>query len=379
MIRLPPGEVARRPGGWRPIVRRVAVATGILLLAVLALVAFGIQRVLRELPSRAAPAPSYAVALARFAEVQRREAALPLLPVARSRLLEHGRPTDRVIVLLHGLTNCPAQFEQLGQSLYSRGWNVYIPRLPRHGMADRRSANLTSLRADELREFADASVDLARGLGAEITVCGLSAGGTVGAWIAGHRPDVARAVLVAPATGLVRTDGFWLNRLAFLLLPLLPDLVTDRFTADPHAPPHCYPGFSSRSLGELLRLSAATIGQAMRRPPAVQDVALVTSRNDTAINDAVLWRLVSLWRARGLERFTAHDFPAAAGVQHDMIDPAQPYQRTAVVYPLLLDLIERRLDDGATAGQIDRAATEPGTQAPGGAQAVPVPDAPFRN
>jgi hypothetical protein len=39
---------------------------------------------------------------------------------------------------------------------------------------------------------------------------------------------------------------------------------------------------------------------------------------------------------------TTYAFPAELGLTHDFIDPNQPGQRTAVVYPALLALIEGR-------------------------------------
>jgi hypothetical protein len=43
------------------------------------------------------------------------------------------------------------------------GYNVLIPRLPRHGLADRKVENLSPLKAEELRDCADASVDIGCG------------------------------------------------------------------------------------------------------------------------------------------------------------------------------------------------------------------------
>ena len=56
------------------------------------------------------------------------------------------------------------------------GYNVLIPRLPRHGMADRKVENLSALKAEELRECSDTSIDLAIGLGQKVYVVGLSDG-----------------------------------------------------------------------------------------------------------------------------------------------------------------------------------------------------------
>ena len=141
-----------------------------------------------SLQSHPDPARDYAAAINHFQEIQKVEGP-ELNPVCHSILLTHGMRTERAVVFFHGYTNCPEQFRELGQIFYDMGDNVLIPRLPRHGMADRKVENLTPLKAEELRDCADTSVDIARGLGQKVYVAGLSAGGTLTAWIAQNRSD----------------------------------------------------------------------------------------------------------------------------------------------------------------------------------------------
>lgn len=159
---------------------------------------------------------------------------------------------------------------------------------------------------------------------------GLSAGGTLTAWIAQNRSEVARVVLIAPALGLTRREGTRLQKAMALFLPLLPDIRTDSFTIDPDAP---------RALAQLLRLSAATFAGALDQPPRVQDVVLITSKSDEIVSDYVTWGLIGLWRAKGISKFTAVDFPKAMNIDHDMIDPSQRNAQTQIVYPLLVSLL----------------------------------------
>src|SRR4051812_43544673 len=58
-------------------------------------------------------------------------------PVCYTRLLDHGQRTRRVVVCYHGYTNCPFQFQALAENFYAQGNNVFLPRLPYHGLADR--------------------------------------------------------------------------------------------------------------------------------------------------------------------------------------------------------------------------------------------------
>jgi alpha-beta hydrolase superfamily lysophospholipase len=291
-----------------------------------------------SLQSHPNPTVDYTDAVTRFQQIQKIEGP-EINPVCRSILLTHGLRTERAVVFFHGYTNCPEQFRELGKIFYDIGYNVLIPRLPRHGMADRRVENLSSLKAEELRECADNSVDIACGLGQKVYVAGLSAGGTLSAWIAQNRREVTRAALIAPALGLSRRDGTHFQKGIALLLPFLPDIRTDWFSVDPDSLDHTYPGFSSRALGQLLRVSVATFAGALDRAPAVHDVVLLTSQSDDAVSDYLAWQLIGLWRSKGLFKFSAVDFPKAMKIEHDMIDPAQRNQQIQIVYPVLVSLL----------------------------------------
>src|SRR5262249_33932386 len=125
---------------------------------------------------------------------------------ARSILMVHGDRTPRVFVLLHGFTDSPRQFESLGQRFFDGGDNVYIPRLPHHAEREGRVRALGRVTARELAAFGDSTVDIARGLGDTIIVVGLSAGGNIAGSLAQRRPDVFRAVLIAPAIAAGRVS-----------------------------------------------------------------------------------------------------------------------------------------------------------------------------
>jgi pimeloyl-ACP methyl ester carboxylesterase len=331
------------PGRFGRRLIRLTLALIVVVVLSLGLLYLGFELLLREaqesLQSHPNPTPDYAAAFSRFQQIQQIEGS-DLNPVCHSILLTHGQRTERAVVFFHGLTNCPQQFRELGHIFYDLGYNVLIPRLPRHGIADRKVENLSPLKAEELRDCADNSVDIACGLGRKVYVAGLSAGGTMAAWIAQNRGEVARVLLIAPALGFTRREGTRLQKGIALLLPLLPDIRTDWYNVDPDAPGHTYPGFSSRALGQLLRVSVATFAGAFGQAPRVQDVVLVTSKSDEAVSDFVAWQLIGLWRAKGLFRFTAVDFPKTMKIEHDMIDPAHKNQQTQIVYPVIVRLLD---------------------------------------
>ncbi len=290
-------------------------------------------------PSRPDPARDYDEALRRVAAAGARDGA-GVSPEGRTRLLTHGRRTARAVVLLHGLTNCPEQFRLLGERLHERGANVYLPRMLGHGLTDRMDPGQARLDASWLCRATDEAVDIARGLGEEVVVAGLSVGGTMAAWAAQQRADVARAVAIAPLLGLAAAPGP-LTRPAMNLLLALPNLFVwwdIRVRADLPGPGHVYPRFSTRAVAQTLRLAAGIEADARRAAPAAGTMALVTAGDDAATDNGAADRLARRWRAHGARVVTRH-FPARLGLQHDIVDPGQVGADPALVYPVLLDLI----------------------------------------
>lgn len=296
-------------------------------------------RAARGLGPRSDPATDYATAIIRLRQLETADGP-DVNPVCRTRGLLHGQRTDRAIVLIHGISSCPEQFRPLAEQFFARGQNVLLARLPRHGSRDRMTTVLGKLRAEELRDYADAIVDVASGLGDEVVVVGLSAGGIVAAWAAQHRPEVRTAVLIAPSLGLGHL-GPYLQLLMMSLMLHLPDVATQRFYRFDDAAPYGYLGFSTRALGEVLRLGLAVVRAATGRPPAAQHVVLITNAADTAVNNQLARQLVGLWQFRGLRHVEQYEFERALHLHHDLIDVNNPRQQVDLVYPVLVDLIDR--------------------------------------
>lgn len=287
--------------------------------------------------SRPDPVSNYEAALARFALLQAQDDER-VNPLCRSQLLSHGRKSERVIILVHGITNCPQQFVELAPLFYKLGYNVLIPRMPHNGLADRMTDDLKHLTARELCTFGDTLVDIACGLGEHVTFAGLSAGGVIAAWVAQQRAEVDLAVLIAPSLA-VGNLGIRMSRLAMNLAFVLPDILTQRFAPFEAAPEHSYLGYSTRALGEVMRMGAAIYRAALKKKPAVQSIVLITNANDTAVDALVIWQLMSTWQVKGLQHLVAYTFDKELRLGHDLIDPQQQDQQVATVYPILLNLI----------------------------------------
>jgi esterase/lipase len=314
-----------------------------ILLAVLGLItAFAVVPVdTRSLGSVSHPAIDHATSVARFERVAQAERD-STMEDARSVLFDHGVKTPRVVVLVHGFTNSPRQFRELGQLLFDRGDNVLIPRLPEHGLRAGDVGALKSITAERYRDYADRAVDDARGLGDSVMVVGLSAGADVAIWIAQHRPDVTRVVVIAPAISLARVPGLF-DAPVMNLMMRVPNMTFHQ--APDTLRPHAYFGVSTRAVGQTLRLGASVMRDVERGSPAVRDLALIINGNDHTVDAGPVTRIAEVWRRRDGTRTALYRFAADLRLPHDVIDATQPCGMPDVVYPVVIALLEARTPD----------------------------------
>jgi hypothetical protein len=258
-------------------------------------------------------------------------------------LLEHGQPTERVFVLLHGLSNCPAQFSELGRQLFERGHNVLIPRLPYHGEEDRLATEWGGLTAEEMLEAGNQAVDLARSLGREVTVAGLSINGATVAWMAQNRDDLRKAVLLAPFLAPAGLPDWALAPVERVLLRL-PNMFfwwDSRAKENLIGPSYAYPRFPTRIVGETMLLGRAVLQESRILPARCPSILTITSAYDTAANNLVADQLVANWRSLRPTGVDAFEFPVDERIPHDFVDPNHPNQRIDFAYPKIIELLEK--------------------------------------
>lgn len=270
---------------------------------------------------------AFALARAKYAQDYR-----VAVPGAFSIFLTHGTRTPRAVVLLHGLTNSPRQFEPFARRLYNEGYNVWVPRLPHHGEGDTKKLELMT--AEELRALGDTSVDIAHGLGDTVIVVGLSAGGTLAAWIA-QQLEVDRAVIIAPALEIDRVPSA-LSQPLIGLAVRAPD-VTRREPTDTGALDR-EPGWTTRGIGQMLRLGAAVRDASRAKPPTAREIVFLLNENDHTIKARPVLDLASRWSSGGAA-VTVYELPDSLHLAHDVIDPRERGADTAAVYPVLDALV----------------------------------------
>ncbi|MBK8459457.1 MAG: alpha/beta hydrolase [Micropruina sp.] len=263
------------------------------------------------------PTTDFEGARARIELIQAEEARLDLLPEGHSIALLAERRTPKVVVAFHGYTSVPDQFRLIGEAYRAQGYNVWIPRLPHHGSADRMTKDFSRITPSELRDFADRSIDIAAGLGEEITVVGLSGGGALALWAGFTRAEVANTGVISP---LLHPLGFadWQDRPLVRTLRLLPiDIYNwwDETQREPKAEGYGYPRFSLKGIAALLSLSHWIANRGL--PPVSGSVLLVRNDGDSRLDGAYNERFVrSLVPA---DRLHIHTIPGAAGLGHDLV------------------------------------------------------------
>ena len=337
------GEAAARPPGILRLAFQGltlgAVSIVILLVAAFAALSLLPIRPLATLPV-ASPIANHADALTAFARLREHEASLPLHPRCGSILLTHGEKVAQVVVYLHGLTNCPAQADELAPWLYAQGFNILVPRLPGHGEADPLTLALADVSAEDFVDTTRDAIALAQGLGDEVIILGLSAGGTLTAHQAQHASGVANSISIAPFLA-PRIVPRWAAQAATNLLLLMPNMMVWWDPRTPYSSPemdYAYPRFATRALAQVMRLGQIVGAEAGTAAPASQQVGFLLNEADPAVNNGLALQVVTHWREQGGKVFV-RILPEADGLPHDLIDPRQPDAAIERIYPILLEMM----------------------------------------
>ncbi|HEX3463689.1 MAG TPA: alpha/beta fold hydrolase [Candidatus Elarobacter sp.] len=246
---------------------------------------------------------------------------------------------DTAVVLLHGLTNSPPQYDALAPELFARGHAVVVPRMPYHGYRDRMTDAFGKVRRGDLAAAALQGVVIGALCGARVVVAGISVGAVLAGWLAA-RTRIDTAIAVAPFCGLREVPGGANDALGALLCA-----APNRFSWwDPRAkeaqpPAHGYPRFSTRALGESLRLSTEIDDVPADSSTCARHGYLVLNEHEPVVNNVHAARRFDTLRRYGVavERVVLHGLPHI----HDVLEPAIPEARTELVYPKLIELIER--------------------------------------
>ena len=256
----------------------------------------------------------------------------------RTIALVHGARRRRAIVLLHGLSTTPAQFERVAHDLFERGHNVLVPRMPKHGHVNPLSTALARLRSDDLYEAATQYVAVAQELGERVTFAGFSLGGLMTSWIGQHYA-IDRCVPIAPFFGVALIPNRFMGAVAEQLLRL-----PNRFhwwnpILRERGPANGYPRYATHAIGQMYRLTREVQQSAAAAPPRAAEIVLVSNRMEAAVNNYTIRRLYKSWRR---QRPGAVELVRITGLplSHDIVSPLRPWRLADRVHPHLLGAID---------------------------------------
>ncbi len=294
----------------------------------------------RQLQSVPKPVRSYRDATARIAAMQEQERPI-VREEGRTILLTHQEKTEWVVILLHGYTNCPQQFRELGKRIFERGCNVFIPRMPHHGLPDPLTKDHARLTAAALTTYTDTVIDLADGLGNKIGVVGISAGGTMAGWAALTRNDIQHSVLISPVFGYYGIPSLLARPLMHLFLTL-PNFfgwwdATKKATL--WRPRYVYPRYAMHTLAEILRLGYEVQHLLHTGRNAKIPVTFIINKNDHAVSNEEIYQVMHLWQKKNNGYVSVCEFDEGLELDHDIVDPEHEKQKTDLIYPAIMELV----------------------------------------
>lgn len=298
-----------------------------------------------ELVSRPSPARDYPDAVSRIEAVTESEKTMRLQHVGASYALVHDSQVETAVVVFHGFTDVPDQFSTVARGYYEAGYNVWVPRMPFHGYADRMTDDPSGITPGLLRRTADENIDIAAGLGRNIEVIGISGGGALASWAAAERPDVDRTVVLS-AVMLPKGYKPWMVRPMTRLVAMLPDSYTWWTEKKADEPGPEYPRYSRHGItAYLMMVERAKADGAGGARPVLGDLVIVSNLNDEHLDTEYPVDVMRPLVAKG-RSFRSVVVPASERLVHDLVGvsgDSGPRIRTA--YRYLADAIGIALPD----------------------------------
>lgn len=208
------------------------------------------------------------------------------------------------------------------------------------GDADQMSTVLANLTAEQMIAVGNEATDIAQGLGDEVVITGLSAGGIITGWVGQHRADADQAIAIAPFLSPNLVPG-WANRAATALLLNAPNAMVwwDPTTRDnPPGMTYAYPRYATHGLAQALRLSIALMDTAAAKAPLSPGLGMLINEADDAVSNPKAEELVMHWQKQGAQVSVVR-LPLALELGHDLVDPHQPTGNPELVYQVMVDLM----------------------------------------
>jgi hypothetical protein len=97
-------------------------------------------------------------------------------------------------------------------------------------------------------------------------------------------------------------------------------------------------GWSSRGVGQMLRLGTAIRRAADDHAPGARDIRVLVNAHDHTVNRQAIDELVEHWSATG-GHVSMFELADSLRLPHDIVDPDELTGNTRVTYPVILSLL----------------------------------------
>jgi len=151
------------------------------------------------------------------------------------------------------------------------------------------------------------------------------------AWAAEHRPEVRRAVMIAPAFEVTHVPSM-LEKTLSNIGNHVPNMT--RRAAPDSTRPDRDPGIATRGLAQVLRLGIAVRRDADRFTPYQAEMLFLVNENDHTVKTAPVLDVAREWNRRGAP-VSVYEFPDSLELPHNVVDPLQRRPNASAVYPTL--------------------------------------------
>jgi carboxylesterase len=301
---------------WRRWWIAIAAVVGLLALATAGLMRVS-ARAVPATPAR--PVGSYDEAVSRVRRLQALDGEQVWKPTI---FLDQGSRVETAVVIFHGFTNNPEQFERLGRAYEDAGYNVLIPRLPYHGERNLMTKDLSKITAAELADYSNEAIDIASGLGETVEVVGLSGGGNLAARAAHDRDEVKRAAIISPLFGVDLLPAA-VTKPIVAWSRVLPDVYLwwDPAKREAHVPVDAYPRYSLKSISAFFEVGYDFMRREPTRRTRLERVVVVTNAADDSVDEELATSSITDELKPEADDFVTYEYPRRLGYAHDLVDP----------------------------------------------------------
>lgn len=246
------------------------------------------------------------------------------------RIREHEEPTEKAVVLVHGLTDSPYFMTAIGDYFFEAlGYNVYLPLLHCHGL--KKSNGMEGVELDEWKANVNYAVDIAASKATQVAIGGLSTGGTLSLYTTVNNQKVNGTLYLFSAAldlagGIGGLVGELKERLPrTFLADILDYLDNDKPLIGNN--PYRYARMDMDGARELSKLiqETDTIIKGFKKDLLSKRVFAAHSESDSTAN---ITGIEDLQKVSFPDRFTFFRIPKKAGVSHASIVLKYPIYAT---------------------------------------------------